>query len=165
MVTIYTSGSCYNFFFILKSVFPDAELYDNLDHGITKIGDKFYDINGEAKFENHRKLDDSEINTHSFKYFCGVDGIISSYSKAFPLSDEEILPKTISELVTSRQLHIMLIYEKALAAQGFDIKDRIKSYFNSVTSDYSELSSKAAEYFINHIYIENIKRKFIFEQK
>lgn len=46
---VYTEGSCYHFYLILKQVFPNAEPYFDLDHIITKIGDKFYDITGEVR--------------------------------------------------------------------------------------------------------------------
>lgn len=46
-VAVYTQGSCYRFYEILKRVYPDAVAYYDMDHIITKIGDKFYDINGE----------------------------------------------------------------------------------------------------------------------
>jgi len=44
---IYTHGSCYQFYLILKSIIPNAEAYYNSDHIITKIGERFYDIRGE----------------------------------------------------------------------------------------------------------------------
>jgi len=46
---VYTEGSCYHFYLILKKVFPNAEAYYDLDHVITKIGDRFYDITGEVR--------------------------------------------------------------------------------------------------------------------
>jgi hypothetical protein len=46
---VYTEGSCYHFYLILKSVFPNAEPYYDLDHIITKINDKYYDITGEVR--------------------------------------------------------------------------------------------------------------------
>ena len=48
MYDIFTSGSCTRLFFMLKIVFPKAQLYwSNLDnHAITKIGTSFYDIGG-----------------------------------------------------------------------------------------------------------------------
>lgn len=46
---VYTEGSCYHFYLILKNVFPIAEAYYDLDHIITKIDDKYYDITGEIK--------------------------------------------------------------------------------------------------------------------
>lgn len=52
-VQVYTQGSCYQFFRILKSVFPQAEAYYDSDHVITKIDDKFYDITGEVQCQNH----------------------------------------------------------------------------------------------------------------
>jgi len=46
---VYTHGSCYHFYLILKEVFSDAEAYYDADHIITKIDNKFYDITGEVK--------------------------------------------------------------------------------------------------------------------
>lgn len=47
--TVYTNGSCYQFYLILKGIYPDAEPYydDLVGHVYTKIEDKFYDIYGE----------------------------------------------------------------------------------------------------------------------
>jgi hypothetical protein len=47
MKDIFLNGSCFNFYHILKVVFNDAEPYCNIDHVITKINDKYYDITGE----------------------------------------------------------------------------------------------------------------------
>ena len=49
-VDVYTKGSCYQFYLILKQVFPDAIAYYNQDHVITLIDGKFYDITGEVQF-------------------------------------------------------------------------------------------------------------------
>jgi len=46
---VYTEGSCYHFYLILKKVYPKAEPYYDLDHVITKIDGKFYDITGEVR--------------------------------------------------------------------------------------------------------------------
>jgi len=46
---VYTEGSCYHFYLILKEVFTTAEPYFDEDHVITKIDDKFYDITGEVR--------------------------------------------------------------------------------------------------------------------
>jgi hypothetical protein len=48
MEEIFMQGSCCNLYFILKSIFPNASAYFNLDHVITKIDNKFYDITGEV---------------------------------------------------------------------------------------------------------------------
>ena len=37
---------CHYFSLILQSIFPGSEEYYNSDHAITKIGNKFYDLNG-----------------------------------------------------------------------------------------------------------------------
>lgn len=52
-VDIYTQGKCYDFFLILKSIFPIAEAYYDSDHIITKIEGKYYDITGEVEKVNH----------------------------------------------------------------------------------------------------------------
>lgn len=49
---VYTEGSCYHFYLILKQVFAGAEPYYDMDHIITKIGDKYYDITGEVRRED-----------------------------------------------------------------------------------------------------------------
>ena len=46
---VYTEGSCYHFYLILKQVFPDAEPYFDEDHIVTKIDGKYYDITGEVR--------------------------------------------------------------------------------------------------------------------
>ena len=46
---VYTEGSCYHFYLILKEVFPNAEPWFDNDHIVTKIDDKFYDITGEIR--------------------------------------------------------------------------------------------------------------------
>jgi hypothetical protein len=46
---LYTHGSCYQFYLILKSIIPNAEAYYDSDHVITKIGERFYDITGEVE--------------------------------------------------------------------------------------------------------------------
>ena len=38
-------GNCYQFYEILKTIFPDAEPYEN-GHVLTKIDGEFYDIRG-----------------------------------------------------------------------------------------------------------------------
>lgn len=50
---VYTQGSCYKFYLILKEVFPKSEAYYNSEHVITKINDRYYDITGEVKKTNH----------------------------------------------------------------------------------------------------------------
>ena len=39
---IFTHGACYQFYKILKYLFPNAEAYYDGTHVITKIGKKFY---------------------------------------------------------------------------------------------------------------------------
>lgn len=45
-IQVYSKGSCYEFYLILKEVFPEANCYTNIDHCITEIDEIFYDIRG-----------------------------------------------------------------------------------------------------------------------
>lgn len=47
MVNIFTLGSCWDFYLILKDRFPSSIPYYEIGHIITKIEDRFYDITGE----------------------------------------------------------------------------------------------------------------------
>ncbi|ABO50334.1 hypothetical protein Dred_1809 [Desulforamulus reducens MI-1] len=70
MTRIFTQGGCYRFHLILKVVFPEAKPYkvgfcrnpkqmgreDFIPlHVISKIGNRFYDINGEFKLKNQKR--------------------------------------------------------------------------------------------------------------
>lgn len=48
MFNIFTKGSCFRLFSILKIVYPKAESYwsDVDNHAVTKINDSYYDIGG-----------------------------------------------------------------------------------------------------------------------
>lgn len=48
MVNIFSKGSCWNFFLILRKIYPDAIPYDNQNHIVTKINGRFYDITGDV---------------------------------------------------------------------------------------------------------------------
>ena len=50
---VYTEGSCYQFYLILKNVFPMAEAYYDTFHVITKIEERYYDITGEVCWSNN----------------------------------------------------------------------------------------------------------------
>lgn len=56
---VYTEGSCLHFHLILKEVFPDAKPFYDMDHVITEIDGKYYDITGEVKLNsNMTKFDE-----------------------------------------------------------------------------------------------------------
>jgi len=63
---VYTEGSCYHFYLILKEVFPDAECWYDLDHVITKIDNRYYDITGEVR-PNAELSVFNKIPTYSLK--------------------------------------------------------------------------------------------------
>jgi hypothetical protein len=56
MPRIFQFGSCFNFYLILRQVYPEAEAYYNIEHVITKIDDKFYDITGEVPSDGFAPL-------------------------------------------------------------------------------------------------------------
>ena len=45
-IAVYTCGNCYQFYEILKVIFPDVIAYESGGHVYTKIHDNFYDIKG-----------------------------------------------------------------------------------------------------------------------
>lgn len=46
--TIFTQGACYRLYDLLSVYFPDAEPWLSVGHVITKIDDRYYDIDGET---------------------------------------------------------------------------------------------------------------------
>lgn len=55
-VAVYQFGNCYQFYEILKTVFPDAEAFYDGNHVWTKIDGKYYDILGEKKHSKNAHL-------------------------------------------------------------------------------------------------------------
>lgn len=54
---IYKWGGCYGFFKIMKHQYPEAIAFfadEENDHILTKIGGKFYDIDGEYQYETNK---------------------------------------------------------------------------------------------------------------
>lgn len=65
MEEIFTNGSCYNLYCILKVCFPQAEAYYDGNHIITEVEGCFYDIKGQIMPSyNHTPLEDRySLNT------------------------------------------------------------------------------------------------------
>lgn len=70
---IYTEGSCFRLYSILKTIFPEAiPCYSHLDgHWITKIDGKYYDINGEinedfAEQKEYKEITDKTTLTSAY---------------------------------------------------------------------------------------------------
>jgi hypothetical protein len=63
---VYTEGSCYHFYLILKEVFPEAKPYYDISHVLTEIDGKFYDITGEVK-RGCEMLSMTELPVYSLK--------------------------------------------------------------------------------------------------
>jgi len=55
---IYLKGSCYNLYIVLKTIFPQAEVYYDGDHIITLIDKRFYDIRGEVLVGDYLPFED-----------------------------------------------------------------------------------------------------------
>jgi len=55
-IATYTMGNCYQFYEILKCIYPEAEAY-YAGHVWTKIEDEFYDIRGKLKQEYKERYD------------------------------------------------------------------------------------------------------------
>ena len=51
--TVYTHGSCYQLYKILKAIYPQAKAYYDSDHVITYIDGNFYDITGQVEIQCH----------------------------------------------------------------------------------------------------------------
>jgi len=66
-IAVYTMGNCYQFYEILKVVFPEAIAYESGGHVYTKINNKYYDIRGEM--------------THGYTLIPITDDRIESLSK------------------------------------------------------------------------------------
>ena len=67
------SGGCLRFHFLLKKVFA-GEGYYNSNHIITKIGENYYDINGEVK----------DVKDYLPITYYGVAHIVSSFKDVVP---------------------------------------------------------------------------------
>jgi hypothetical protein len=72
---VYTMGSCYQFYKILKAVFPEAEAYSDNEHVITKIGSGFYDITGPMDPKGYTPIiRHAHYNTWKFDFWsCGLE--------------------------------------------------------------------------------------------
>jgi len=78
-VEIYTNGSCYGFYKILKSIYPHATAYYDSDHVITKIYDKYYDITGEVEIGNHIPIQ-GNYNEKTFNSYAKVLNYTTCYA-------------------------------------------------------------------------------------
>lgn len=91
MEYVYTNGSCINFFCILKQVFPNAKPWFNIDHIITEIDGKFYDITGSVSNKGY-----APYTTHYSKR-----GTSKSFSQMYN-TIPDINMKTINDV----ELHV-----------------------------------------------------------
>lgn len=71
MKTIFTEGSCLNLFLILHSIYPEAKPLFNIDHVITEIDNRCYDITGQV----------SKKGYSPFSEYYNKKGISKSFSQ------------------------------------------------------------------------------------
>ena len=60
---IFKNGGCYQFYLLIKKLYPESEAYINSekDHVVIKYQGKFYDITGIIDNNNYVKMTDSDI--------------------------------------------------------------------------------------------------------
>lgn len=82
---IYTKGSCLNFFCILHSIYPEAIAWFNINHIISEIDGKFYDITGEVKctsdYMKYTEWYNKRRTSRSFKRMYTNELKINGYEK------------------------------------------------------------------------------------
>lgn len=66
---VYCYGSCYQFYKILKYQFPSANAYYDMNHIITEIGGKYYDITGEVNGASHTPFESYPNSTVYKNYY------------------------------------------------------------------------------------------------
>ena len=59
---VYTNGSCYHFYLILKNIYPSAKCWYDESHIVTEIDGKFYDITGEVQKNSNLLIMDHPAN-------------------------------------------------------------------------------------------------------
>lgn len=79
MVDIFTKGSCFYFYLILKHVYPEAIYYDDFNHVITRIDDKFYDITGEVSPSPNHDVRDEDFYANGLLHFGRQDEIVGYF--------------------------------------------------------------------------------------
>lgn len=81
-VTVYTQGGCFDFYKIIKAVFPAAEPWYNVDHVITEVGGNYYDITGKVdKTDHYFMLDHYQIEYGRVKNQCKFPSMIWKITK------------------------------------------------------------------------------------
>ncbi len=81
---IFTTGSCFKLYLILKTIFPKAIPYwsDVDGHAITKIGREYYDIGGKLDYKyvsskGYFRIPENQLHGYSLlKYGKDTPGII-----------------------------------------------------------------------------------------
>jgi hypothetical protein len=143
MEEIYSNGSCYNLYCILKVCFPQAEAYYDGDHVITEIEGCFYDINGEVVPSlNHTLLEDRYSLTTLMK----IKHQLYHKNDAVDIVDISILPKDISLAKWHKLLKKgYFVYDSShinTYTQKIKIHDKVSLIHIDVNDDYGYLLFK-----------------------
>ena len=75
---VYTMGSCYQFYKILKELFPEANAYYDSHHVITEIDGIFYDITGIVQKERHIPIKEHYPNTKVIDCKYNINGNLAA---------------------------------------------------------------------------------------
>lgn len=86
MKDIFTKGGCLNLFCVLRAVYPEARAWFNVDHVITEIDGKYYDITGTVSSKGYLRFVDygggSRRNAKMFNRMRRAKALIVSDDKA-----------------------------------------------------------------------------------
>jgi len=157
---VYLRGNCANLFYILKEVFPDAEAYgvvrffkNRIEHIVTKIGGKFYDIRGPWKPQwgigvhpvRHRW--DIRNNTNNY--------LVNKYIYANPLYFEKINCRSQINKETQRKFESLEQIDRAYFKR--DIV-KVKNYFTPESP--AQIKQNKTQHSLSGQQIKNLNVKF-----
>lgn len=83
MMTIYTDGSCFRLYELIKILYPSAEAYwsDIDSHCITKVKGDYFDIGGKVKAryildKSYFKIDKTQLEGYSLMRYSKEDNLV-----------------------------------------------------------------------------------------
>lgn len=136
---VYTQGSCYQFYKILKQIYQSAEPYHNGNHVITKIHEVYYDINGVyvEDLSNYVPMTkDDEKDAESWIYNVQY----STYFHCFDLNEQEMTSflNYESEKELAQSLYRMYGYKKNITF-GMDAEEICEVLNFSIETTYKKI--------------------------
>ena len=136
---VYTQGSCYQFYKILKQVYPDAKPYHNGNHVITKIDEVYYDINGvyvEGLYNYILMTEDDEKDAESWIYNVKYPVFLH----CFDLNEQEMTSfiNYESEKELAQSLYSMYGYKRNITF-GMDAEEICEVLNFSIKTTYKKI--------------------------